>query len=215
MPDFTFCPNCGNKLNPVEVDGKMHLGCAGDDDGWQRPRCRNFIHWNNPAPCVAVLLPVLKLSKDNLPEKYWQKNKFETGGGLQPNAVVLVQRGVEPFKGMWCLPCGFMDSCEDPWAAAKREAKEEAMADIEYMQLLDACAPPAEEGKPINQLILFYMARLVGGGDVAGDDAAAVGWFMGNELPDIAFSTHQKVIDDYFNGRWTYKGNVTASIRLN
>lgn len=183
-----YCLYCGYWLS-AQVEG--HPSCGG---------CGKYVHWNNPAPCVAVLLPVLKLNRN-----------VDVLDHAEPNAIVLVQRGIEPHKGQWCLPCGFVDANEDPWDAAKRESEEEAKAKIEFVQILDATMP----NKQLNQLIIFYMARLVDGGLEYGSDAAGIGWFKKDELPDIAFDSHKQVIEDYFNGRWKYTGNLSARIRLN
>lgn len=45
--------------------------------------------------------------------------------------IVLVKRGQEPYKGMWCLPGGHLDQGEDTREAVKREAKEETGLDVE------------------------------------------------------------------------------------
>ena len=189
--DYKFCPLCTTRLTRDTVQAEGHPACLA---------C-GFIQWNNPVPCVAVLCPVVKLNP-----------KQEGIVAIEPNAVVLVQRGINPGKGKWCLPCGYVNAWEDPRDAAKRETLEETGLIVELMQLLYATKARDQN---LNNMILFYMARVVGGEDKAGDDALASGWFKRDELPELAFETHKETIHDFFDGRWPYTGNMTAKIRLN
>lgn len=43
----------------------------------------------------------------------------------QPQRILLIQRGNEPYKGMWALPGGFMNMDETAEQCAKRELEEE------------------------------------------------------------------------------------------
>lgn len=43
-----FCPQCGNELQSIEVDGKSRLACVDKQCG--------YVYWNNPVPVVAALI---------------------------------------------------------------------------------------------------------------------------------------------------------------
>ena len=130
-----------------------------------KPACKcGFVQWDNPIPVVAVLIT--------------------TGGG-----IVAIQRKLDPCAGGWCLPCGFVDSGEDPAIAAVRETKEEAGLDVKVLSLLRAVKAPTA-----NQIILFYHAEVVGGALAAGDDAAQVKIFSPGELPKLCFSLHDELV---------------------
>ncbi len=43
-----FCPQCGNPLETVEIDGRLRQRCGGAG-------C-NYIHWDNPIPVVAAIV---------------------------------------------------------------------------------------------------------------------------------------------------------------
>lgn len=60
------------------------------------PLC-DFVDYQDPKPCVAIFI-------------------------TQNNKVLLARRGVEPFKGMWDIPGGFIESGESAEQAVIREA---------------------------------------------------------------------------------------------
>ncbi|MBX9668050.1 MAG: NUDIX domain-containing protein [Candidatus Obscuribacterales bacterium] len=135
------------------------------------------MHWDNPKPVTATLVPI--------------------EGGL-----VLVRRNCEPFVDDWCLPGGFIEARESPEESACREVWEETGLDVEIRQILGAYAP----GRGINVIILFYLAKLVGGEMRAGDDASEVGLFKRSELPgNICFDLHRKMISRYFEGNGNFR----------
>ncbi|HNU73881.1 MAG TPA: NUDIX domain-containing protein, partial [Deltaproteobacteria bacterium] len=51
--------------------------------------------------------------------------------------VLLVKRGKEPYKGMWCLPIGFAEADEEVKDAALRELREETGVEGEVVRLVD------------------------------------------------------------------------------
>ena len=61
---------------------------------------------------------------------------------LKDDKILLCKRAIEPRKGFWTLPAGFMELGESVEEAAQREAKEEALADIEIDRLLAVDSVP-------------------------------------------------------------------------
>jgi 8-oxo-dGTP diphosphatase len=100
--------------------------------------------------------------------------------------LLLVRRGVEPAKGKWALPAGFVDAGEDPRDAARREALEETGLEVMVGKVIDVY--PGEAGSGIT-FFLSFEAERVGGRLQAGDDATEVGFFGREELPELAFSS--------------------------
>ena len=98
--------------------------------------------------------------------------------------VLLIQRALDPGKGMWALPAGFVDHDEAPEAAAIRETLEETRLNVGIDKLL-AVYPKRDDG--LADIIIAYSATIISGEAQAGDDAAAVGWFTRDELPPLVF----------------------------
>ena len=48
--------------------------------------------------------------------------------------VLLIERGIEPFKGRWAFPGGFLNMDESAEDGARRELKEETNLDAEYIE---------------------------------------------------------------------------------
>jgi len=57
---------------------------------------------------------------------YYPQLKVSAGVLLEENEqLLLVQRGIEPWKGLWYLPAGYLEVDEDPVIGAQRETREE------------------------------------------------------------------------------------------
>ena len=99
--------------------------------------------------------------------------------------ILLCKRAIEPRKGFWTLPAGFMEEGESVEEGAAREAMEEANAKIEIDRLLAVYSVPR-----ISQVQVMYRARLVS--DVsAGPESLEVGLFDWKDIPwkNLAFPT--------------------------
>lgn len=100
--------------------------------------------------------------------------------------ILLCRRAIDPRKGYWTLPAGFMELNETTEQGAVREAWEEACARIEIESLLALYNLPR-----ISQVQMIYRARLVSPEVAAGPESLEVGLFRWDEIPwdDIAFPT--------------------------
>ncbi|HEX4655556.1 MAG TPA: NUDIX domain-containing protein [Mycobacteriales bacterium] len=105
---------------------------------------------------------------------------------FRDDALLLVRRVMEPGRGRWALPGGWVDAGQDPREAAAREALEEAGVVVEVGDVVDAFLnPPADGGA----LFLLFNARWVSGEPTADDDADEAGFFRRDALPPLAFAS--------------------------
>lgn len=97
---------------------------------------------------------------------------------------LLCRRAIEPRLGYWTLPAGYLEVHETTAEGARREAQEEACAEIEIDGLLAVYNIPR-----ISQVQVIYRARLVTPAVAAGPESQEVGLFRWEEIPwdDLAF----------------------------
>lgn len=111
---------------------------------------------------------------------------------LRNRQLLLVQRAIEPFRGYWDIPGGFLEPGEHPAATARREALEETGLVVELEEPPFAIVLDQYGDAGDHTLNVYYVARVVAGDERAADDACAVQWFPLDALPErIAFDhTH-------------------------
>lgn len=98
--------------------------------------------------------------------------------------LLMCRRAIEPRRGYWTLPAGFMEMGESPEEGAAREAWEEARAELQIIDLLAVYSL-----RHISQLQLFFRARLSSPNVSAGPESEEVGLFAFDDLPagELAF----------------------------
>lgn len=102
--------------------------------------------------------------------------------------ILLIERGIEPFKGQWALPGGFLQVGEDPDHCARRELHEEtALTDI-FLEQLAAFGKPARDPREHVVTIAYYaLVNLIDHPPKADTDARKAAWFSFQDLPKLAF----------------------------
>ncbi|MFN2137321.1 MAG: NUDIX domain-containing protein [Candidatus Promineifilaceae bacterium] len=106
--------------------------------------------------------------------------------------VLLVKRIMNPERGKWSIPAGFLDRGEDPRRTAEREVWEETGLRVRAGELLDVFTNPPEQGGA--SIFVLYRADLLGGELEAGDDAADAAFFALDKLPELAFASTRAAI---------------------
>lgn len=100
--------------------------------------------------------------------------------------ILLVERGIPPFKGMWALPGGYLQMEEDSIDGAKRELFEETGLKDAYIEQFRTFA--AVDRDPRGRVITIAHLALVKISEVhGGDDAARAQWFSLKDVPQLAF----------------------------
>ena len=139
-------------------------------EGRELEACPNddFVLWRDPKVAAAVVV--------------------ESEGG-----IVLGRRAIEPGRGLWCLPGGFVNHDEDPASAAVRECREEINAEVELTALLGTYHVPKTSASSI--VGIAYRGRVVDGSSIsAGPEMLEVAVFRLDALPPIAFPSHREVL---------------------
>ena len=108
--------------------------------------------------------------------------------------LLLVRRVMQPGRGLWALPGGFLDAGEDPREAVAREVLEEAGVDVEVGAVLDVFADATAHG---GVLFVLFAAAWLSGEPAAGDDADDAGFFRREQLPPVTFASTQWVVDHW------------------
>ena len=98
--------------------------------------------------------------------------------------ILLCRRAIEPRRGFWTIPAGYLEEHEAPAEGARREAFEEALAPIVIDRLLGVYAVPR-----ISQVQLIYRATLEREEFAAGTESLEVRLFAWEEIPwnELAF----------------------------
>ena len=106
--------------------------------------------------------------------------------------VLLIQRGIEPFKGKWAFPGGFMKIDETAEDCAKRELEEETglknTSVEQFYTFTDVNRDPRERVITIAHYALVRLSEVKGG-----DDATFAQWFSMDEIPSLAFD-HDRIL---------------------
>lgn len=100
--------------------------------------------------------------------------------------LLLCRRAIEPRRGFWTLPAGFLEQGETTAGGARREAWEEARARIDVRDLLAVYDLPH-----ISQVQVFFRAPLLDPAVAAGPESLEVALFTWDEVPwgELAFPT--------------------------
>jgi ADP-ribose pyrophosphatase YjhB (NUDIX family) len=142
-------------------------------EGDNRPRlvCTDcgFIHYENPKVVVGSVC-------------------------VRDDRILLCRRAIDPRRGYWTLPAGFLELGETTTAGAIREAEEEACAQIEITALLAVYSIPR-----ISQVQLMYLATLSNDRIAAGPESLEVGLFEWEDIPwnHLAFPSVRWALHQY------------------
>lgn len=136
----------------------------------QCPHCgKPVVKYRNPLPTVDVIIALQE-------------------------GIVLIRRKNPPFG--WALPGGFVDYGESLEEAAIREAREETSLEVTLLSQLGAYSDPQRD--PRHHSITVVFTARAAGEPKAADDAAEIGVFKQQNLPeDLAFD-HGEILRDYY-----------------
>ena len=107
--------------------------------------------------------------------------------------LLLGRRGVEPAKGQWCLPGGFIEMGETAQAGALRELKEETGLEGRIIRVIGVAS--RIDGYWGDVVLIGFEVEITGGELQAGDDAADARYFSMDDMPEVVFDTHRHMLD--------------------
>ena len=135
------------------------------------PECgAEFTEYRNPVPTVDIIIEV----------------------GDQ--GVVLIKRKNYPYG--WAIPGGFVDYGESAEVAAAREAREETSLQVKSVRQFRVYSDP--ERDPRQHTLSVVFTACADGNPKAGDDAADLGVFTQESLPQPLAFDHEKILQEYF-----------------
>src|SRR5215471_18546681 len=109
--------------------------------------------------------------------------------------VLLIERGLEPFKGRWALPGGFVRVEETLDAAARRELQEEAgLTNVFLEQLYTFGAVDRDPRERVVSVAYYALVKLSEHAAKAATDAASAQWFPVSRVPKLAFD-HANILE--------------------
>lgn len=161
------------------MDIRYCSNCAGpltehipaDDD---RPRlmCRRcgFVHYINPKMVVGCV-PV------------------------KQDMILMCRRNIEPRKGKWTLPAGYLEANETVQAGAVRETLEETRARVELSDCYRLYNIPH-----VSQIYLMFLSRMISDDFGPTKESTDVRLFTYDTIPwdDIAFKVITAILRDFF-----------------
>lgn len=165
-PDIVFCRVCGTGM-------ERRVPATEDRERAVCPGC-GYIDYVNPVNIVGTVCS-------------W---------GDDAATVLLCRRNIEPRKGFWTLPAGFMELQETAEQGALRETCEEAGARDVRLHGLFAVWDVVHAG----QVHLYYRASLANLDLSPGPETIENGLFTRDQIPwdDIAFETVRRTLLAYF-----------------
>lgn len=110
------------------------------------------------------------------------------------NRIVLLKRDINPQRGKWVLPGGYVDRGEEVEAAALRETEEECGIKTRIRDLMGVYSYTGRVG-----VVVVYVTEYVSGDLIVGDETQDVKLFSPEEIPwdDLAFPSTVDALKDY------------------
>jgi 8-oxo-dGTP diphosphatase len=109
--------------------------------------------------------------------------------------VLLIQRGITPFKGKWALPGGFVQVDETLDAAVRRELVEETgLTDIYLEQLYTFDAVDRDPRERVISVAHYALVKLSEHPAAGATDASDAQWFPVADTPGLAFD-HAEILN--------------------
>ena len=145
------------------------------DDNHVRAVCTScgHVHYENPKMVVGTI-PVFQ------------------------NRILMCKRNIEPQKGRWTLPAGYLENAESVQQGAVRETLEETRAQVRILspyRMFNILF--------VDQVYLMFIADLLSQDFGPTSESTDVRLFSESEIPwaEIAFDVIRQTLEDYYEDR--------------
>lgn len=178
-----------------------------DTSAPQDPTDPEILKWTplvwNFCPICSLKLVVAHDGQDVRPhcpecDKFYYYNPIPAACCFLTNEndeLLMVQRSVEPRKGLWTLPGGFVESGETTEEAAIRELHEETGLIGSGVTLMGASSLSGKTTGGV--VVLGYTVDAWEGEMEAKTDAMDLGFFSHENRPEVAFEVHMNLLEIY------------------
>lgn len=115
---------------------------------------------------------------------HYEHRKVSAGARVVSDGkILLVQRGIEPWKGCWHLPSGYLEVDEEPRQAAEREVMEETGLTVKADHLVDVYT--YDDDPRGNGIVLVYEAQHIDGNFRANNETLRAEFFSPEEIVNL------------------------------
>jgi 8-oxo-dGTP diphosphatase len=164
-------------------------------DGWKLcPRCS---HELEPTHGPHLGCP-------SCGSQYWANSAPAVQGLLVRDGRVLIgRRKIDPRKGFWDLPGGFLEEGEPPLEGLRREFREETGLEVEPVEFVGAFVDPYDAAYVLG---LTWIVEAEGE-PVPADDVEELAWFGPGEIPaEMAFASQNVILRTWAerSGVWSH-----------
>lgn len=117
--------------------------------------------------------------------------------------IMLVKRAINPKKGWWDAPGGFLNEGEEPGRGLRREIREELGVTISRVRFLGIYMDVYRHGFDTHTLNIIYLAKIVAGRIRPMDDVGGFCWFSSRQIPwqELAFRWMRPALEDWIKRR--------------
>ena len=132
---------------------------------------------------------------------HYRNPKIVTGAVVyHGDQILLCRRAINPRRGFWTVPAGFMELNESVAEAAIREACEEACADITIERILAVYSIPH-----LSQVQIMHVAHLATPEFSVGEESLEVRLFGWDDIPwdELAFPSVTWALNQYRQAKGT------------
>ena len=122
---------------------------------------------------------------------------------VRDGRIALIRRGIEPSRGRWSWPCGYVEIDETVEEGARRETLEESGLVVVLGRMLGAYSYPVRPGEAHSDttglVVMPWTTASADGELVAGDDADDAAWFAPDAIPwdDLAFDSTRRALREW------------------